>query len=150
MTMRNKSTKFTKPFVQAAVWLGLIVGLTTGAYAQNAVIDINDLTEGVPTITATGTSVNILPDSQPDFVHFTFQSDACLQTATGLYSFDLIEADGTLSDRILLRLTQGTPLIDAMFDSRDTILIPKGNFDQGSSPETGAQQLVFTCGSAVG
>jgi hypothetical protein len=60
-----------------------------------------------------------------------------------------METDGTLSDRILITQQPGVPVIDVQFDSRDTILIPKGNVDRGSAQETGAPQPVFSCGNAA-
>jgi hypothetical protein len=130
----SSMAQLMKRFVLAAAALGLMAGATTRADAS-IIINISDLTENVrPSVTQSGTTVipvTILPDSQSEFVHFTFLYAVPPQAFVGTWGTDIFSQapyiSEALSDRFLLTLSSGSNLIDVQFDSRDTILIPQGN-----------------------
>jgi hypothetical protein len=129
----SSMAQLMKRFVLAAAALGLMAGATTRADAS-IIINISDLTDGVPSVSQSGTTVipvTILPDSQNEFVHFTFQYAIPPQVFVGTWGTDIFSQapynSEALSDRFVLTLSSGSNLIDVQFDSRDTILIPQGN-----------------------
>jgi hypothetical protein len=142
-----KSTNFTKVFL-LLVMLALMVGAPPRVYAS-IVINIDDLTEGVPTVSQSGTTIVplvIQGDSAPDFLHFTFNYFAAGANQAGTYSSDLLEPlTNVLSDRFLLTLIAGSVVWDIQFDSRDVILLPLGTRPGGQPPtvENGQFQALF-------
>jgi hypothetical protein len=105
------------------------------ASARADIIRIHDEIESVPRVQAfdnarndiTATNVQIL-ETDADFVHLVYTStDLIYEPAGDSFSRDLLEADGTISDRLLVA-TLGGNRFDVQLDSRDTILIPQGKF----------------------
>ena len=61
-----------------------------------------------------------------------------------VFRTDLLEADGSLSDRFLLTTNPQNSTWDIQFDSRDTILLPLGNNFVGTFTENGTYQSMIT------
>ena len=129
-------------FSLAFVW-------AVGAGATN--ITINDLTETV-TVTTDGspTAVTILPNSNGEFLHFTFLSSRVntVNTATFVaFFFEGAISAGILSDVFVITATNGSALLDIMFYSDPATfpaLQPNATFT-----ETGlAQQVVQYSGGS--
>jgi hypothetical protein len=77
-------------------------------------VTFSDLTEGVPTVTATGGTIAVV-FSAPDFLHITFTSSDLFFSGQG--NFDMLEqGTGALSDRLLFT-GNGTNVLDLQFDS---------------------------------
>jgi hypothetical protein len=136
----------------AVVMFGFLFILTGCTLAAEQIVNIYDLTEGMPTATVDGLSVTPMSDSTDDYLHFQFQSNWIWAFPWDTQaSRDLTEPSSTLvSDRLLVTLNESQQgMIDVKFDSRDTILIPQANvpvfgskiFD--SMEETGSLQEMF-------
>lgn len=135
-----------------AVTFGSLVIFASVARADQ-IVNIYDLTVGVPTATIDGNPVAPLPDSTSEYLHFQYTPESAWQWADHIsnymWSRDLYEPNSTvLSDRLLLTYNFPTlgNVIDVQFDSRDTILIPQGNFNGfvfSPKQETGSLQLLI-------
>ena len=133
--------------------LSVLLIVYNGNARADQVVNIFDLTEDVPTATIDGIPVTPLPDSTADYLHFQYTPESAWQWADHIsiyqWSKDLLEPGTTeVSDRLLVTYDYPTMgnIIDVQFDSRDTILIPQGNFNGAifrAREETGSLQLMF-------
>ncbi len=93
----------------------------TAGNGQADTIKIDDLAEGVPTVQSitaggidnTATNVTII-SSSPESIHFLWTSTDATQSDQ--ISIDMLETDGTVSDRILIT-GNGTSIVDFLFAS---------------------------------
>ncbi|HEV3256989.1 MAG TPA: PEP-CTERM sorting domain-containing protein [Gemmataceae bacterium] len=128
----------TRLGVQALLTLAA-AGMTLGS-ARADLIQIDDLGEGFPTVTAgIPAAVNILAIGN-DFVHFTYTSLPA--GVTGPFYTDMLEADGTLSDRIIFTVQTGSPIIDVQFASDPNALPQPATGHIATFTENGHYQTV--------
>jgi len=130
-----------------------LVGLFTGIGWAGALVfvQIDDLTEGTPTVALQnpppGVVPTILPDTAGEFLHFTLPVSAG-EPATVFYS-DLFEdfIGGTLSDRLLVTHAAGSPILDVKFASDPaTVTLPPGATNLFNLVESGAFQFAGELG----
>ena len=115
---------------------GLTCVAAASADAALITVKIDDTTEGVPTVTATGSSVTLLPDSSGEFLHFTVAFvdlaglDLTGTPSEGAVMFESANGPlfGPLSDRLLVT---PTTLFDIEFGS-----------DPGPFPPVIADELI--------
>jgi len=126
-----------------------LVGLFTGIGWAGALVfvQIDDLTEGTPTVALQnpppGVVPTILPDTAGEFLHFTLPVSAG-EPATVFYS-DLFEdfIGGTLSDRLLVSHAVGNAFVDVKFASDPaTVTLPPGATNLINLVETGGFQFL--------
>jgi len=121
-----------KRMIACIVAWGLTCVVAASADAALITVKIDDTTEGVPTVTATGSSVTLLPDSSGEFLHFTVAFvDLAGLDLTGTPSEGVVmfeSANGPLSDRLLVTTTT---LFDIEFGS-----------DPGPFPPVIADELI--------
>jgi hypothetical protein len=117
----------------------------TAGNGQADTIKIDDLAEGVPTVQSitaggidnTATNVTII-SSSPESIHFLWTSTDATQSDQ--ISIDMLETDGTVSDRILIT-GNGTSIIDFLFAS-DPVAFPSQINPLPSVIEDGTFQTV--------
>lgn len=133
-----------KSFFRIVAVCGLLLAGMAPAKAALFVINIDDLTDGVPgvSVTRNGQPFNVvlLPDSTDEFVHFTLPFSGSTNFGGISLSSTLTEPlDGTFSDRLL---ETATDHIDIKFAS-DPQLVGLGNVFNFTSVETGQFQQVL-------
>src|SRR5262249_49607786 len=115
-------------------------------------VQIDDLTD---TVTVTGLApggdtfpIPLLPDSIGEFVHFTLPKPS----SASISAFgDLLEADGTLSDRLLVTGTVGSFVLDVKFASDPaSLMLPPGSVLSTRLTEDGTFQTLFTTSFPLG
>ncbi len=122
-------------------WAGTLCG-------PPCTVRIDDLTD---TVTVTGFlptgatfPITLLPDSTGEFVHFNL-SFLPAPSGSSTTSRDLLEADGTVSDRLLVSATVGIPTLDVKFASDPaSLMVPPGSTVLSSLTEDGTFQTLFT------
>ena len=129
----------TLAFGVGPTWAGILCN-------PQCTVKIDDLTD---TVTVTGIRPNgttplpitLLPDSTAEFVHFNleFIPPPSVSSST---SRDLLEADGTVSDRLLVSMTAGSTLLDVKFAS-DPATLPLGSTVLSGLTEDGTFQTLF-------
>jgi len=136
-------------FVLSLLALGVGEGWAGVACQPRCVIQIDDLTDNVTVSQFDPPSapgpVPLLPGSGGEFVHF--QLFTGLQSASSVIYADLFEdtIGGTLSDRLLVTITQGLSVIDVKFASDPaTIPAPAGISPILSLVENGTFQTLIT------
>ena len=114
-----------------ATVFGFLFVCTNVGMAADQIVNIFDLTEGMPTATIDNVPITadmIMADSTDDYLHFQFQSSWTYAIPLqALVSRDLTEPGSTaVSDRLLATLDNSfNGMIDVKFDSRDMIQIPQ-------------------------
>jgi hypothetical protein len=130
-----------------------------GILCFRCTIRIDDLTDTVtviqfPSFPPVGapTPVTLLPDSGGEFVHFLLFTGVQTTASSVIYA-DLFEdtIGGTLSDRLLVTITQGNPFIDVKFASDPAnITAPAGISPILSLVEDGTFQTLITTAFPAG
>ena len=132
--------------------LGFGVGPTwAGTICSPAcTIKIDDLTD---TVTVTGflpsgqpffNPITLLPDSTGEFVHFALSFEPAPSVSSTI-SRDLLEADGTVSDRLLVSAMVGILTLDVKFASDPaSLVVPPGSTVLSGLTEDGTFQTLFT------
>jgi hypothetical protein len=123
-------TAYTKLRITALLTLALLGFVTAVGWAGAVIlVNIDDLTEGTPSVTLSGPpplpTPTILRDSAGEFLHFTLPVVPSL-SGTKIYS-DFFEdvVGGTLSDRLLITYAAESSILDVQFASDPaTITLP--------------------------
>lgn len=127
--------------------LATLFAAAIGSTAHADLIRITDLDDSAPlTVTARDFPQNLdVLANVGEYLHFTYTSSLPVaQGHGGLFYTDLLESDGTLSDRILFDLTVGSPVIDVQFASDPNVLDATGAQNLGTFFEDGTYQTVAT------
>ena len=128
--------------------LALMLGAASLSHARVITINIDDVGVGIPIVSSpTDTPFTILPDSTEDFVHFTF---SVFPFRNFVFRTDFVDADGTLSERVLTTVRPDSDIWDVQFDSRDTILLGLGTLLASTLVEDGTFQTVITASRTTG
>jgi len=128
--------------------LALMLGAASISHARVITINIDDVGVGIPIVSSpTDTPFTILPDSTEDFVHFTF---SVFPFRNFVFRTDFVDADGTLSERVLTTVRPDSDIWDVQFDSRDTILLGLGTLLASTLVEDGTFQTVITASRTTG
>jgi hypothetical protein len=116
-------------------------GMTLGS-ARADTIQIDDLGDGIPTVTAGNQAAITILASAPEFVHFTYaSSENSLGTSTRVR--DLLEANTSVSDRLVISANLGSNVLDVQFASDpQTLTIPPGAAIDPSLTEDGTFQTL--------
>jgi len=131
------------------VAIGLFVPAGRTAFA--GVVQIDDLSEGTPTVQAfsnggtdiTATNITILPDTTGEFLHFTFTSVDQTFANSFTRTRDLLELNGSLSDRLVVTATgAGSSVYDIKFASDPSLLTAAGDIVPALI-EDGTSQFMF-------
>ncbi|HEV3261628.1 MAG TPA: PEP-CTERM sorting domain-containing protein [Gemmataceae bacterium] len=114
--------------------------------ARADLVQITDLAEGPPIVFTDNPAALTIISSSSEMVHFTFQETAAAAAAT-FYS-DLLEADGSLSDRVIFT-QNGTNVLDVVFASDpQSLTLPPGAQNLVTVVEDGTFQTVGVYGNA--
>lgn len=125
------------------VVLILIACGTTPTALRADFIKIDDSKEGNPVVTADNPGSLTIITSSPEFVHFTF-TEFTTATVTVTRFRDLLESDGTVSDRFIETQTLGSNLVDVVFSSDPNVVQPPaGAVQLQPLVEDGSFQTVF-------
>jgi hypothetical protein len=129
----------------ARVVLILIASGMTSAAGRADFIRIDDSKNGNPVITTDNSAALTIITISPEFVHFTFK-ESVAASVTNTSFRDLLESDGSVSDRFIITQTQGSPVLDLRFGSDPQLLLiqpPPGATQLTSLSEDGTFQQVF-------
>jgi hypothetical protein len=135
-----------------AVPVALALFVPMGGTAFAGTVRITDLFEGTPTVQAfssagvdiTATNISILRDSSGEFLHFTFTSVDQTFANSFSRSRDLLESDGSFSDRLLVVATAaGSSVYDIKFASDPNTTAVGTNLIDPTLAEDGTSQRMF-------
>jgi hypothetical protein len=128
--------------------LALMLGAASLSHARLITINIDDVGVGIPDSVITDRyALHDPPDSTEDFVHFTF---SVFPFRNFVFRTDFVDADGTLSERVLTTVRPDSDIWDVQFDSRDTILLGLGTLLASTLVEDGTFQTVITANRTTG
>jgi hypothetical protein len=110
-------------FIHPVALTALVIA--TAGNARADLIRITDVDDSIPlSVTARDFPQNLdVLANFDEFLHFTYTSSLPVAPGQGgLFYTDLLESDGSLSDRILFGLVVGSPVIDVQFASDPNML----------------------------
>jgi hypothetical protein len=137
--------RLMRRWMLSAAGLGLLV-VTAGRAEANIIFNvaIDDTSGGVPQATINGVPVTLLPDSNGEFIHFHVSLGGTIDgSQITIISGELLDANGSLSDQVLITNPGGQTFSDVQFASSPaTLTIPPGTIDTVRTQENGSQQLM--------
>jgi len=140
------SVKFGIAPLLALVLVGFNGGTGWAGVPAFPVVNIDDLTD-TPSVTVSFVPVTptILPDTAGEFLHFTLPVPTNSSATTFYTDFFEDVVGGTLSDRLVVSHTAGSPTLNVQFASDPaSITLPPGATNLLNLVETGAFQFAGT------
>jgi hypothetical protein len=107
-----------KKYLLVAFLALVLAGVGQPGAAKADIVQIDDLGEGVPTVTTTGNPANLnITNSGPEFVDFTFDTGLAFGANQAFIVNMLEQPNGSISDQFVIVATAGNSVVDVSFDS---------------------------------